>query len=88
MIAILKGFAGARFGKSRACAHAAVDWLYLAASPTFAVMALLTANLGIGPVGMLCSTAPDASPLNGMVPMYVLMSVFHSAPWLRLIFAR
>jgi hypothetical protein len=37
---------------------------------------------------MLCVGAPDAPPLSGMVPMYVLMSVFHSAPWLKLIAAR
>jgi hypothetical protein len=37
---------------------------------------------------MLCSAAPDASPLSGMVPMYLLMSAFHSAPWLKLISGR
>jgi hypothetical protein len=26
--------------------------------------------------------------LSGMVPMYLLMSAFHLAPWLKLIFAR
>ncbi len=62
----------------------ALDWLHLAAAPTFAVMAVLTAVLGGGTVGMVCSGMLDASPLTGMVPMYVLMSVFHSAPWLRL----
>jgi hypothetical protein len=25
------------------------------------------------------------SPLAGMVPMYLLMSAFHLAPWLRLV---
>jgi hypothetical protein len=35
--------------------------------------------------GMLCLAAHGASPLAGMVPMYLLMSGFHSAPWLRLI---
>jgi hypothetical protein len=34
---------------------------------------------------MLCSAAHGASPLNGMVLMYGLMSVFHSTPWLKLI---
>ena len=61
------------------------DRLSLAAAPTFAVMALFTAVLGGGPLDMLCSAAPDASPLTGMVPMYVLMSAFHAAPWLKLI---
>ena len=36
---------------------------------------------------MLCSAAHGA-PLDGMVPMYLLMSAFHSAPWLKLIFGR
>jgi hypothetical protein len=61
------------------------DGLSLAAAPTFAVMALFTAVLGGGPLDMLCSAAPEASPLTGMVPMYVLMSAFHAAPWLKLI---
>jgi hypothetical protein len=61
------------------------DWLCLAAAPTFALMALLTAILGGGSPDMLCSSAQDASPLTGMVSMYLLMSVFHSAPWLKLI---
>ena len=33
---------------------------------------------------MLCSAA-HGMPLGGMVPMYLLMSAFHLAPWLRLI---
>ena len=64
------------------------DWLSLAAAPTFAIMALLTGVLGGGPPDMLCSAAPDASLLSGMVPMYVLMSAFHLAPWLKLISRR
>jgi hypothetical protein len=65
-------------------ARGAADWLSLAAAPTFAIMALLTGVLG-GPQDMLCTSAQDASPLSGMVPMYMLMSTFHSAPWLKLI---
>jgi hypothetical protein len=57
----------------------------LAAAPTFAIMALLTAIPGGGPPTMLCSAVHDASPLSGMLPMYLLMSAFHSAPWLKLI---
>lgn len=62
------------------------DWLSLAAAPTFALMALVTAVDGGGIADSICSAAP-ASPLTGMVPMYLLMSAFHSAPWLKL-FAR
>jgi hypothetical protein len=60
-------------------------WLTLAAAPTFAIMALLTAALGSGAPDILCSAMHGASPLGGMVPMYVLMSTFHSAPWLKLL---
>ncbi|MBY5553627.1 hypothetical protein HFO41_02130 [Rhizobium leguminosarum] len=65
----------------RLAAHTA-DWLSLAAAPTFAVMALLTATTGSA--DMICTTTPDAFPIGGMVPMYLLMSGFHLAPWLRL----
>ena len=61
--------------------------LSLVAAPTFAIMALLT-GVGGGPPDMICSTAQDAFPLSGMVPMYLLMSAFHSAPWLKLISSR
>jgi hypothetical protein len=66
----------------RGPSHGAADWLSLAAAPTFALMALLT--LAGGAPDMLCS----ASPLTGMVPMYLLMSAFHAAPWLKLILRR
>jgi hypothetical protein len=61
----------------------AANFLTLAAAPTFAVMALLTSVLGGGPADTLCSIT-GASPLSGMVPMYLLMSAFHLAPWLKL----
>jgi len=63
----------------------AADFLYLAAAPTFAIMALLTSVLGGGSLDVLCS---GTSQLSGMVPMYVLMSAFHLAPWLKLISSR
>jgi hypothetical protein len=49
----------------------AADWLSLGAAPTFALMAAL------------CSAGSHACALEGMVPMYVLMSLFHTAPWWR-----
>ena len=61
-------------------------WLSLAPAPTFALMALLTAIHGGGMPDMLCSVTQDALPLTGMVPMYLLMSVFHSSPWLKLFY--
>ncbi len=75
-------------GGSKVAALDAAGWLLLAAAPTFVVMALLTGVLDSGGADMLCSPAHDASSLNGMVWMYVLMSAFHSAPWLKLISSR
>ena len=66
----------------------AAAWLSLAAAPTFAAMALLTAVAGSGPLNMLCSGAEHTSPLSGMVPMYLLMSAFHLPPWLKMISSR
>jgi hypothetical protein len=63
----------------------AAGWLPLAAAPSFLAMAVVTGQ-GSAP-DMLCM-APDASPLTGMVPMYLLMSVFHAAPWLTLFASR
>ena len=76
-----------RYASRSTAALGAADWLCLAAAPTFAIMALLTSVLG-GPPAMLCSAAQDASPLSGMVPMYLLMSAFHSTPWLKLVSKR
>ena len=70
-----------------AAALGAAGWLGLAAAPTFAVMALLSCVTG-GDADMMCSVAHAVSPLSGMVPMYVLMSAFHLAPWLKLISRR
>ncbi len=78
--------AGARRDGGEAASHLA-RWLGLAAAPTFAIMAVLTAVLGGGPADMLCSAGHGLSP-GGMVPMYLLMSAFHSAAWLRLISGR
>jgi hypothetical protein len=60
-------------------------WLALAATPTFAIMALVAGVAGGGAQDMFCAAAHSAPPLNGMVAMYLLMSAFHSTPWLKLI---
>ena len=67
-------------------ASGAAAWLALAAAPTFALMALWTGFFS-GPPGLLC-TAQGSPPLSGMTVMYLLMSAFHAAPWLRLITGR
>ncbi|WP_332700226.1 hypothetical protein [Bosea sp. (in: a-proteobacteria)] len=66
----------------------AADWLGLAAAPTFATMALLTLVFENGTPAVLCATMPGAVPMNGMAAMYLLMSLFHLAPWLRLVAGR
>jgi hypothetical protein len=73
--------------KTASAVAALINGLYLAATPTFAIMAVLTGVSGVN-ADMVCSAAHGASPLSGMVPMYVLMSAFHAAPWLRRIFGR
>ncbi len=60
--------------------------LGLAAAPTFALMASMSA---IGSPGMaMCSAASAFVPINDMALMYLLMSVFHLSPWLKLLCAR
>jgi hypothetical protein len=86
-----EAYAGGSFGRAvrydvAAAARCVADWLGLAATPTFAVMALIAA-VG-GEPRLLCSADRLAAPLGGMVPMYLLMSVFHSGPWLKLISGR
>ncbi|MCA6113364.1 hypothetical protein J6524_00255 [Bradyrhizobium sp. WSM 1738] len=73
--------------RRNAATRRVANWLYLAAAPTFATMAILTGAFSDGSADALCSTA-SASPLGGMVPMYLLMSAFHLAPWLKLISSR
>ena len=78
------GGSGGQANRRNAAAFTAAEGLALAASPTFAIMALFTGGLGGGRAEMLCSAA-HVSPLSGMVTMYLLMSAFHAAPWLKLI---
>ena len=78
---------GNETGRRSHAAFGAAGWLGLAAAPTFAIMALLT-FVSSGRADMMCSPAHGVSPLSGMVSMYLLMSAFHSAPWLKLISRR
>jgi hypothetical protein len=64
----------------------AAGLLALAASPTFMLMAWIAA--GGTPAIPLCSMAPGILPINGMTAMYLLMSLFHLSPWLKLISGR
>ena len=81
----MSGVNGAGRNPARETRLGAADWLSLAATPSFALMAVLTAH---GQADMFCLGAGHGSLLGGMVPMYALMSVFHSAPWIRLISRR
>jgi hypothetical protein len=87
--AYLANSTGAASGDAEGAAAALgiAKWLGLAATPTFAIMALMTGVLGGGPMDMLCPAGHGAA-LTGMVPMYMLMSAFHLAPWLKLISRR
>jgi hypothetical protein len=81
--------AGTRLdGSRRSLIVRASNCLRLAAAPAFAFMAMYTRIHGGDMPDVLCSATRTASPLAGMVPMYVLMSIFHSAPWLNLIRGR
>ena len=62
----------------------AAGWLGLAAAPTYALMAGIAAHGS--PRFAICSMASGMLPIDGMASMYLLMSVFHLAPWLKLAF--
>jgi len=60
----------------------AAGWLALAASPTFALMAWIAAN--DAPRVAFCFSGQHLLPIDGMTEMYLLMSLFHLSPWLKL----
>lgn len=67
-------------------AVAAAGWLGFAAAPAFASMAWISA---IGsPGASMCSAASALLPIDDMALMYLLMSLFHLPPWLKLFSAR
>lgn len=67
-------------GGGRSAARSAAAWLSLTAAPTFAGMAVL--SVVSADMADMCA-AQAASPLTGMAAMYLLMSAFHLAPWLK-----
>lgn len=78
------GGSGGGTARRNAAPFSAANRLAFAASPIFAIMALLTGVVGGGPAEMLCSATHEL-PLSGMATMYLLMSAFHAPPWLRLL---
>ena len=64
---VVRGPGAIRSENGNAAATGAADFLYLAAAPTFATMALLTWVLGGGSADALCSIA-GTSPLSGNGP--------------------
>lgn len=78
----------ARTGGKRDQRHAArlklpetATWLGLAASPTFAFMALLSMT----DAHEMATCLPVETPaVDGMAVMYLLMSLFHAPQWLKL----
>jgi hypothetical protein len=73
----------AKSGNTRARQVGAVaGWLGLAASPTFALMAIIAAS--DAPRMAICAPASVMLPIDGMAWMYLLMSIFHLSPWLKL----
>lgn len=66
----------------RVALRAAADRLSFAAAPACLAMAVLASLAVPGPAEVLCG---GSFALDGMVPMYLLMALFHLPPWLRLL---
>ena len=92
LMTMMTAVIGTRGNWRLAAALRVADWLKLAAAPSYGLMALFTAIFGESPQDMLCMAMHHTSPLTGMIGsmawMYMLMSMFHSAPWLKLIAGR
>ena len=63
-------------------AGGAGGWFALAAAPTFGLMGLIAAHDASS--GAICLSTPSLLPVDGMTTMYLLMSLFHLPPWLKL----
>ncbi len=61
--------------------------LSLGAAPAFLAMAVLAWCAPAAP-DLLCMAGARGVPASGMVPMYLLMSVFHLPAWLRFLARR
>jgi len=72
--------------RSKPVARRVAAWLGILATPTFAALAVLTYVDKGSAMHTMCGV--DAPPMAGMDAMYLLMSVFHSAPWLKLVAKR
>jgi hypothetical protein len=75
-----------KVGSLRAPAGDMAGWLGLAAAPTFAWMAGISA--AGSPDTMMCAAVPAFLPINDMALMYLLMSLFHLSPWLKFLSGR
>jgi hypothetical protein len=64
----------------------AAGWIGLAGSPTFGLMAWIAAT--DTPRITICASASHMLPIDGMAWMYLLMSLSHMSPWLKLAAAR
>ena len=71
----------------RLAANVAV-WLRFAATPTFALMAWISAVSSQGITMTMGSAASPLVPIDDMVLMYLLMGLFQLSPWLKLLSRR
>lgn len=69
--------------RARSLVAPAIELVCLGATPLFGLMAILTALIPPDMTHGHGSMHPGAWGLNGMSTMYLLMSLFHSAPWLK-----